>query len=102
MSQSSFGAGQTATLKACVRGLVQGVGFRVFIRRAAWHLEIRGFVRNMPDGTVQIVATGSPQALDKLIQEVWQGPAGAHVKSVDSEWLPSEPAGLAREFEVRL
>ena len=101
MADMSSGNEEDVSLNARVRGHVQGVGFRVFIRSAAWHLGVRGYVRNMPDGTVQIVAAGKREGLDRLLQEVWRGPAGAYVKAVDSEWLPGEPAGLPAHFEVR-
>jgi acylphosphatase len=102
MADKSSGDGDAVSLKACVRGHVQGVGFRVFIRSRAWRLGIRGYARNMPDGTVQIVATGDRAALDSLLQEVWRGPAGAHVTAVDSEWQPGELPALTSKFEVRL
>lgn len=102
MSDLNSSDGAIVSLKAHIRGHVQGVGFRVFIRSAAWHLGVRGFVRNMPDGTVQLVAAGPRASLERLLQEVWRGPAGAHVLSVDSEWESGELPGLPRQFEVRL
>ena len=91
----------TSTLRATVRGFVQGVGFRVFVRSAAWHLNVRGYVKNMPDGTLQVVAAGSRAALDKLLAEIWRGPAGAHITAVDTSWEEGESVGLGPTFEVR-
>ena len=102
MTEMGLGNGNGVSLKARVRGHVQGVGFRVFIRSAAWHLGVRGYVRNIPDGTVMIVAVGNRESLERLLKEVWRGPAGAHVLAVDSEWQPGELQGLASQFEVRL
>jgi len=92
----------TSTLRAIVRGFVQGVGFRVFVRSVAWHMNLRGYVRNMTDGTVQVVATGPRPALEKLLSEIWRGPAGAHITAVDSSWEDGEAAGLGQTFEVRM
>jgi len=89
------------TLSATVRGYVQGVGFRVFVRSAAWRLGVPGYVRNMPDGSLLVVASGDQTSLDKLLKEVWRGPAGAHVTSVDEQWTDSETPGLPASFEVR-
>ncbi len=57
-----------------VKGLVQGVGFRAFVRRNAKRLGIKGFVRNLPDGfTVEIVAEGPDDAIEQLISITKQG-----------------------------
>lgn len=56
----------------------------------------------MPDGTVLLVAAGNRESLERLLKEVWRGPAGAHVLAVDSEWQRGELQGLAPKFEVRL
>ncbi len=52
------------------RGRVQGVGFRFTVRRIAAGLDVSGFVRNLPDGRVQVVAEGNPQELDGLLAEI--------------------------------
>jgi acylphosphatase len=92
---------KASTVRATVKGYVQGVGFRVFVRSVAWRLHLKGFVRNMPDGTLQVVAAGSRSALENLLTEVWRGPAGAQVYSVDTTWEEGEAAGLGQTFEVR-
>jgi acylphosphatase len=92
----------TTTLRATVRGFVQGVGFRVFVRSAAWHLNLRGYVRNLPDGTLQVIAAGPRPSLEKLLAQIWRGPAGAHITAVDVAWDPGTPPGLPSTFEVKL
>lgn len=99
---TELGSGDAVSLKALVRGHVQGVGFRVFIRSTAWHLGVRGYVRNMPDDTVLLVATGRRDSLEQLLKEVWRGPAGAHVTAIDTEWQVGDVPGLGPQFEVRL
>jgi acylphosphatase len=89
------------TVRANVKGYVQGVGFRVFVRSAAWRLGLRGYARNMPDGTLLVLASGDQTSLETLLKEVWRGPAGAHVTSVDEQWTDGETPGLPASFEVR-
>lgn len=82
-----------------VRGLVQGVGFRAFVRRHAKKLGVYGFVRNLPDGrTVEIVAEGPDEAVDQLISIVRRGPPGAVVEDVDVEY--EEPRNQFSDFEI--
>jgi acylphosphatase len=56
-----------------VRGRVQGVGYRWFVLDCAIRHGIRGYVKNMPDGTVLIIATGNTDSLDRFIPEIKQG-----------------------------
>ncbi len=66
-----------------VSGRVQGVGFRFFLRRKAQLLGIRGFVENLPNGTVHVIAQSDDEkALDKFVSECWRGPFMARVKDV--------------------
>jgi acylphosphatase len=66
-----------------VRGRVQGVGFRWFVREAARELGVAGWVRNRPDGTVEVAAEGTATMLERLREELRNGPPGALVVSVD-------------------
>jgi acylphosphatase len=56
-----------------VRGRVQGVGYRWFVLDCAIRHGIRGYVKNMPDGTVLIIATGKTDSLDAFIPEIKEG-----------------------------
>ena len=66
-----------------VSGLVHGVGFRYNTRRKARLAEITGFVRNLPNGTVEIEAQGTPEALERFIHWTHHGPPDAKVDSVE-------------------
>ena len=66
-----------------VSGRVQGVGFRYFTESAAAHAGVDGWVRNLPDGRVEISAEGEPDALERFEREIRQGPRGARVDDVD-------------------
>lgn len=70
-------------LHVLVRGRVQGVGFRWFVREAADALDLAGTVRNRPDGAVEVEAEGSAEAIERLRRELAIGPRGAHVEAVD-------------------
>jgi acylphosphatase len=67
-----------------VSGRVQGVGFRQFVSRAARIEGLHGWVRNLPDGRVEIQAEGDREALDRFERHVRQGPPAAHVDDLDS------------------
>lgn len=71
-------------LRIVVRGIVQGVGFRFFIRRHASRLNLRGYVRNLPDGeSVEIVVEGPRDKVDELIKLAKRGPPAAVVNDVE-------------------
>ena len=90
--------GEKDRLRAVVRGRVQGVGFRHFVRRLAIELELDGNVRNCPDGSVEVVASGVRASLDLLLERLGSGPAGARVTDVDAHF-DGGPA-LASGFEI--
>ena len=66
-----------------VRGRVQGVGFRAFVWRQVQRLEISGWVRNRRDGTVEVLADGSPEDHDTLHAILEEGPSLSRVDDVD-------------------
>ena len=68
-----------------VSGMVQGVGYRYFVERAAKHLKLAGYVRNLRDGRVETYAIGPPESLSTLRQTLERGPKGASVTSVTEE-----------------
>jgi len=71
-----------------VEGFVQGVYFRQSTKAKASELGITGEVRNNPDGTVHITATGIQTRLNELIEWCWKGPDAAVVKNVKVEQIP--------------
>jgi len=66
-----------------VHGMVQGVGFRYFVQRIGKRLGLTGDVCNLPDGTVEIVAEGTPEQMEEFVREVRKGPPLAYVKRLD-------------------
>ena len=81
-----------------VHGAVQGVFFRATARRRAGDLGVAGWVRNCPDGTVEAVVEGEPDAVEAMVRFCRVGPEGARVDRVDERDEP--PEGLER-FDVR-
>ncbi|MGH7645540.1 MAG: acylphosphatase [Gemmatimonadales bacterium] len=73
-----------------VRGRVQGVGFRWFVWREAERLGLAGWVHNLPDGSVEVVAQGPEAALQDLDRALGQGPQLARVDGVDRLEAPQE------------
>ena len=73
--------------RAIVTGRVQGVGYRFFAERAARDLELSGWVRNLPDGSVETVAEGEEEAIARYFDRLRQGPRGARVEGVAEEDL---------------
>lgn len=86
-----------------VTGMVQGVGYRYFARRAAEQLGLAGYVRNQRDGGVEVYAIGSDEQLRLLRAELARGPRMASVSAVREEEAPFEPRfarGFSIEFEA--
>lgn len=86
-------------MHAVVIGRVQGVGFRYFVRSAAQDLGLVGFVRNLPDDSVEVVAEGPAEKLEELRQRLNKGPALSKVLDVRDDMLA--PSGEFVTFEIR-
>jgi acylphosphatase len=71
------------TRRYVVRGRVQGVGFRFFVEREAHTLGVAGWVRNNPDGSVEVMAMGTEEQLSALRAKLQKGPRAARVDQVD-------------------
>lgn len=69
--------------RAVVEGRVQGVGYRFFAERAARELGVRGWVRNLPDGSVEAVAEGDDEAVATFIERLKRGPLSARIDRVE-------------------
>ncbi len=80
------------------RGHVQGVGFRLTTRRIAQQFDVAGFVKNLPDGRVQLVVEGGAQELEKFVSEVEAALDGC-IQSRKSDTQPA--SGEFAGFEIR-
>lgn len=84
---------------AIVHGRVQGVYFRDYTRRQAQVLGLGGWVRNLPDRTVEIVFEGDPEKVQEMLAWLHMGSPMSQVKSVDSR--DEEPLGTVGDFSIR-
>jgi acylphosphatase len=87
-----------ATLQAIAHGRVQGVNYRAFTARNAVNLGLTGYVRNLPDWSVQIYAEGEKNQLEKLVESLKEGPPGARVDKLAVTW--SEYGNKYHNFSV--
>lgn len=85
-------------LHAFVSGRVQGVGYRAFTREWARRLGLKGFVRNLPDGRVEVYAEGEEESLKELLEKLLEGPFFAKVTGIDYKF--TEPRGEYEDFTV--
>ena len=81
-----------------VHGRVQGVGFRYFVIDTASRLQIRGWVRNLPQGTVEVLAEGPAESVERLQRALERGPSAARVERVEVHELP--PSGRDDGFSI--
>jgi acylphosphatase len=80
-----------SALHVRVTGVVQGVGFRWFVRERARRLGLKGWVRNLPDGSVEVAASGDNGNIELLRSELLRGPRGAAVERLEPVGGPPEP-----------
>jgi len=99
MASNMVSAGEQVCLHAIVSGVVQGVNFRYYTRQMARHLGLKGYVRNLHDGTVEVVAEGPRPAVEELFAWLQHGPSLAQVRGVEATW--EMPTGRWIGFEVR-
>ena len=81
-----------------VAGRVQGVGFRMFVRDVAVRENVRGWVRNLPDGRVEALVEGESESVTRVERALRAGPGHARVETVNV--VPEEPSGRFLGFEV--
>jgi acylphosphatase len=82
-----------------ISGKVQGVGFRAFTQDQAQRLKVAGFVRNLTDGRVEMVAEGPAADIDKLLAQVKHGPPSARVDKLDG--TEETPRGESNGFSIK-
>lgn len=81
-----------------VHGRVQGVGFRAFVQSQAVRRELKGWVKNLPDGRVESEVEGDEALVNEFIRTVRRGPSLARVQNVDLEWI--NPHARDSSFEI--
>ena len=86
------------TLHARVEGMVQGVGFRYSVCRLSGRFKVNGFVRNLTDGRVQVVAEGRADELDEFLQAI-EGQMAGYIRSRELD--QQAPSGEFKDFGLR-
>ncbi|MFN6964335.1 MAG: acylphosphatase [Pyrinomonadaceae bacterium] len=81
-----------------IKGLVQGVGFRYFAQRSAARHQVRGYVRNLEDGSVEAYAEGTERAVNEFRNDLQAGPAYSSVEAFEETVL--EPTGNYSTFRI--
>lgn len=81
------------TVQCFVRGRVQGVSFRLHTRQAAAQIGVTGWVRNLPDGRVEILATGEQERVDRLLDWLPKGVPAGRVDALVTERVDTEKFG---------
>jgi acylphosphatase len=90
---------KTDRLEVEIFGLVQGVGFRWWLAAEARARQLSGYVINSPVGTVELVAEGSRERLEELLELCYQGTASAEVSQVDFTWQTAD--GKLEPFKIK-
>ena len=91
-------AGDDEQREVYFEGLVQGIGFRYTTRRIAARFRVTGYVRNLPDGRVLLVAEGPPEESDRFLAAV-RSAMDRYIEDVDQTVRPA--TGRFRDFGVR-
>jgi acylphosphatase len=91
--------GRVIRLTAWVRGRVQGVGFRWWTRARALELGLRGWAANLPDGRVEVVAEGSRESCERLLELLRSDDTPGRVDGVVERW--SDAKGILVGFAER-
>lgn len=86
-------------LHCIISGRVQGVAYRAFVQNIARDMRVNGFVVNLPDGSVEVLAQGEYGVLKVFLQHIAKGPAGAVVTGVYDEWS-EEPEKTYERFDI--
>ena len=85
-------------MNAVVTGKVQGVRYRTYVQESATELGLVGYVRNLPNGTVEVVAQGMPDTLKDFVEYLNEGSLLAKVEGVSVDW--HSVRGIYTEFSI--
>ena len=88
----------TVARKFLITGDVQGVGYRYFAQRAAARHQVSGYVRNCPDGSVELIVEGPPTDVEEFKKDLAAGPEWSRVEQLEE--INLEPTGLYSSFRI--
>jgi acylphosphatase len=84
--------------KFLISGEVQGVGFRYFAQRSSAKHQVRGYIKNLEDGRVEVLAEGSPMSVEEFRFDLAAGPVHSRVENIEE--LVVEPSGRYPTFRI--
>ena len=85
-------------MRCVIYGKVQNVQYRVYAQDSAVELDVVGYVKNLPDGTVEVLAQGMPDTLKEFVEYPYEGSLSSAVESVSVDW--HTPKKTFTEFSV--
>jgi acylphosphatase len=77
-------------LHLIVSGYVQGVGYRWFVKKTAITLGLTGWVKNLPDRKVEVLASGSKERLEMLVSRCKKGPFLSKINDIKEDWIEKD------------
>lgn len=86
-------------LRALYSGTVQGVGFRFTAEHIARQIGVTGWVKNLPDGRVEVLAEGEEKKLAELLERIAGGALKNYIRNIEKSY--SEPTGEYKDFTIR-
>ena len=99
-ARSAVGRGYRSFMKGIqmfYEGRVQGVGFRYCVRQLACGYEVTGWVKNLPDGRVELQASGEAQELERFLESIQESELKGHIRKVERHAVP---AFFSKGFEI--
>lgn len=90
---------QPARAHLVIKGIVQGVFYRAFTQGIAVGLGLKGWVRNLPDGSVEAIFEGNKEDIERAIRKCSIGPPGSRVDDIEVRWEGFQ--GETRDFRIR-
>jgi len=91
---------EISAVTGLITGRVQGIGYRWFVERTATDLGLTGWVKNLPDGSVETQAEGGRQVLEQFIEILKTGHHGAIVRAIKTDWTRQDRKYFD-SFEIR-
>ncbi len=82
-----------------VEGIVQGVGFRWYARRIGNYVGVSGWVKNLPDGRVEIIVEGEEVKIERFLKELKEGYLGENIRNIEK--FEEEYKGEFKSFEIK-
>jgi acylphosphatase len=86
------------TVSTCYEGKVQGVGFRASVLSLAKGFEVTGWVKNLPDGRVELLASGDATEIEEFLKGIRESHLAGHIESESS--IPTEPVAGIKGFRI--